>query len=127
MVGVALGGGQLLVAGGLGAEGDGDHPVPAALVVERERAFERIEQGVPRSVAIARVAGDAPLLQRRPEREQQELTLVGEVVGEGAGRPARLGRHLAHRRRSDAGAGDQLRRGSCQLGAPFLDVHDLGH
>ncbi len=47
-VGVALGGGQLLVACGLGAEGDGDHPVPAAFVVEGERAFERGEQCVSR-------------------------------------------------------------------------------
>ena len=105
---VALGGGELLVAGSLGAEGDGDHPVPAAIGVEGQGAFEGGEQFVPRAVELAGVAGCAALLQRGLERVQQELTLVGEVVRQRPGGPAGLRRHLTHRRRPDAGAGDQL-------------------
>ena len=90
----------------------------------------------PSSEARSCAAGSASASVGRCERRlasevwnvvEQQLTLVGEVVGERAGGPARLGRDLAHRGRLDARAGDQARRGLGELGPSLFDVDDLRH
>ena len=54
-VGVALGLRQLVVAGGLRAERDRDHPVPAPLLVQRQRALERVDSRLPGAASVAAV------------------------------------------------------------------------
>jgi hypothetical protein len=77
-------------------------------------------------VWIAGVSGGVALGEGGFEREQQQLALVGEVVGERARGPARLGRHLADRRCAHASPRDEL-GGAGELGPPFVDVDDLRH
>jgi hypothetical protein len=48
----------------------------------------------------------AGALAREPEREHEQVLASGEVVAQRAGRPARLGRHVADRHRLRAARGD---------------------
>ena len=111
-VGGALLGGQAFVTGGMGTERGGDEPVQAGLVVEHHRPFQRLAQTLPRIEVFVPPVASPALTQRRAQRGDQHLALVGEVVRERSGADAGFGRHLAHRRAFETPAGDEA-PGSC--------------
>ena len=120
-------GGERSVAVGLGTEGDGHHPVTACVLIHRQRARERGAQGRVRVIGPVVGPPSSSQLQRRHEGAVQELALVGEVVGEGAGGQACLGGDVAQRCGTEACPGDEARCRVGELLTPFVDVDDLRH
>ena len=126
-VGLTLDLRQFLVGAGLPGEREGDHPVPGGVGGGRERVDEhRPQREIGREHGPVGVAG-ASAVERRLQREREQLALVREVVHERSGGPPGFGRHLAERCAVDAGASDHPSSGLGELAAALIGIHQLGH
>ena len=108
-------------------EPDADLGLP--LGVERQPLDEPGARQLERLVHLVLGRGEptSHAVRHRPEREQQELLLVGEVVDHSAGRPARLVRDAPHRHGLEPLAGRQPPHRRAELGAAPLVIYDLRH
>jgi hypothetical protein len=124
---VALCSRHLCVAGSLRAEGDRDHPMSLAIVIEGECTLQRGHQSAQRVARFPIGTSRSAVLQRRLERVQHQLALVGEVVGEGPRRHAGLASDVSQCCGLDSGQSDEACCGVGELGATFVDIDHPRH
>ena len=82
--------------------------------------MQRGAKGVDGVVSIAVLASSSAALERRLEREPQQLATVAEVVHKGAGRPSCLRCNFSHRCTSNTRPGDD----TCCCGSEFFSSGD---